>query len=103
MENSMKFSLALALCFSLSACAVAPAQSSYDNAERLRLRKLAENGDRDSQFQLGNAYCCGTGGGFWDTAEAVKWWCKAAAQGQKEAQAAVARAGGECEERPKPL
>ena len=55
------------------------------------MRGLAENGDRESQYQLGNAYCCGTEGGFWDTAEAVKWWCKAAAQGQKDAEAAIAR------------
>ena len=99
----MKFYLALALCFLLSACAAAPSQSSFDNSERLRLRKLAENGDRDSQFQLGSSYCCGTSGGFWDTTEAVKWWCKAAAQGQKEAAAAIARVGGDCAEAPKPL
>jgi TPR repeat protein len=98
MEDSVKFYLAAALCLLLSACAVSPAQSSFDNAERLRLRGLAENGDKDSQYQLGNAYCCGTGGGFWDTAEAVKWWCKAALQGQKDAQAAISRVGGACPE-----
>ena len=95
-EDSMKFYLALAFCFLVSACAVSPAQSSFDNAERLRLRSLAENGDKDSQYQLGNSYCCGTGGGFWDTAEAVKWWCKAASQGQKDAVAAIQRVGGDC-------
>jgi TPR repeat protein len=96
MEDSMKFYLAMAVCFLLAACAVGPAQSSFDNAERLRLRKLAENGDKDSQYQLGNSYCCGTEGGFWDTAEAVKWWCRAASQGQNDAAAAVLRAGGDC-------
>jgi TPR repeat protein len=96
MEDSVKFYLAAALCFLLSACAAGPAQSSFDNSERLRLRSLAENGDKDSQYQLGNAYCCGTRGGFWDTAEAVKWWCKAAVQGQKDAAAAILRVGGDC-------
>ncbi len=101
MEDSVKFYLAVALCFLVSACAVSPAQSSFDNAERLRLRSLAENGDKDSQYQLGNTYCCGSGGGFWDTAEAVKWWCKAAVQGQKEAAEAILRVGGECALTPK--
>jgi len=96
MEDSMKFYLAIALCLLLSACAAGPAQSSFDNSERLRLRELAENGDKESQFQLGNSYCCGTGGGFWDTAEAVKWWCKAAVQGQKDAATAISRVGGDC-------
>ena len=86
------------LCMILAACAAnkAPSKLSYDNSERLELRTAAEKGDREAQYRLGNSYCCGDTGGFWDTREAVKWWCRAAAQGQKEAEAAIARNDGKC-------
>jgi hypothetical protein len=40
--------------------------------------------------------CSWSGGGFWDTAETLKWWCKAASQGQKEATAAILHVDGDC-------
>jgi TPR repeat protein len=99
-EERMKFCGAALLCAALTACAFEqpmPTQANYDNSERRGLREVAEKGDKDAQYRLGNSYCCGPEGGFWDTKEAVKWWCKAAAQGHPDAAAAVSRVGGNCD------
>lgn len=90
------FCLAL-LCLILTSCESAADKSSIDNAARLRLREAADKGDKEAQYELGNAYCCGRPGGFWDTTEAVKWWCKAAKQGQPEAAAAIVNIHATCE------
>jgi TPR repeat protein len=78
----MKFWPALFICLLMTGCAAKKwdTRISYDNSTRVALEQQANNGDADAQFQLGNSYCCGDGG-FYDTAQAVTWWCKAAAQG----------------------
>ena len=50
-----------------------------DSETRQRLTKIAEQGHAEAQYELGLAYCCGTG--FYNTTEAIKWWCRAALQG----------------------
>lgn len=55
----------------------------WDNAARQRYADSAEQGDMNAQYELGVAYCCGTG--FYSTAEAIKWWCRAAKQGHEPA------------------
>jgi TPR repeat protein len=92
----MKICRVVLLCLFAAGCAAGPGKASFDNDERLRLTTAAEQGDREAQYQLGNAYCCGAAGGFWDTAEAVTWWCRAAAQGQADAAAALLRTGRTC-------
>lgn len=59
-------------------------QVTYDNAQRIKHRPAADQGDAVAQFQLGEAYCCGKG--FYDTDEAIRWWCKAAVQSHFKAQ-----------------
>tara|TARA_B110001469_G_C9399773_1_gene205529 strand:+ start:144 stop:533 length:390 start_codon:yes stop_codon:yes gene_type:complete len=49
------------------------------------LKKAAEQGDADAQFNLGCMYADGEGVAE-DSAEAVKWWLKAAEQGDADAQ-----------------
>ena len=49
------------------------------------LRKAAEQGDIDAQYELGNCYYNGRGVSE-DKAEAVKWYRKAAEQGHVNAQ-----------------
>ena len=49
-----------------------------------RLRELAEHGNADAQCMLGYCYYHGNGVDD-DRAEAIKWWRKAAEQGNKEA------------------
>jgi len=93
-------SCAVALAAAVAACAAQPAVVSQSNADRLTLREAADKGDREAQYRLGNSYCCGAEGSFWDTKEAIKWWCKAAAQGQADATAALARVGGACKPEP---
>ncbi|MFO1435602.1 MAG: hypothetical protein U1F34_04300 [Gammaproteobacteria bacterium] len=77
-------------------CAVAPQravdQASHDAAERERWAQMAEHGDAEAQYKLGNAYCCGTDG-YWDTNVAIKWWCAAALRGHTQALAALATHG----------
>ena len=52
------------------------------------LRKAAERGDAKAQFSLGVCYQNGWGVGR-DTAEAAKWYSKAAEQGNADAGAAL--------------
>jgi hypothetical protein len=85
LEDSMKFFRAVCLCWLLACCSSPPPPISdnriaYENAQRMSYRDKAEHGDKDAQYILGNSYCCGEGG-FWDTGEAVRWWCEAAGQG----------------------
>lgn len=43
----------------------------------------ARQGDREAQFKVGEALCCGVSdrGGFYDTRHSVTWLCLSAAQG----------------------
>lgn len=43
----------------------------------------ARQGDREAQFKVGNALCCGVDdrGGFYNTRQAVTWLCLSAVQG----------------------
>ena len=49
------------------------------------LRRKAEQGDAQAQYELGRAYSIGKGAPK-DKAEAAKWYRKAAEQGHAEAQ-----------------
>jgi hypothetical protein len=92
LEDSMKFFRAVGLCWLLAGCStpISDNQISYQNAQRMTYREKAAQGDKDAQYILGNSYCCGEGG-FWDTAEAVAWWCKAAGQGHDGASQRLAQ------------
>lgn len=62
-----------------------------DNTELEKLKKQAEQGDAEVQFQLGRYYDNLDGkSGQEDSAKAVRWYRKAAEQGHAEAQCALA-------------
>lgn len=52
------------------------------------IKKAAEQGDAQAQFNLGNCYAKGEGVSK-DLKEAVKWWCRAADQGHAKAKEAL--------------
>ena len=52
------------------------------------LRKRAENGDADAQYELGDKYFRGKGVGQSD-ADTFHWWCEAAINGHKRAQGII--------------
>lgn len=93
----MKFWPVLLICLSITGCAAKKwdTRISYDNSTRVALQESASNGDAEAQFQLGNSYCCGEGG-FYDTAQAAEWWCKAAAQGHAGAKDTLAEKKTAC-------
>jgi TPR repeat protein len=90
-----KHRLALCLCASLVCAAPAPAQSvkagieAWQTADYARAvaiwRPLAENGDADAAFNLGQAYRLGRGVKL-DLGEAQSWLERAAVQGHVDAQ-----------------
>ncbi|MEN7344047.1 MAG: hypothetical protein AAAFM81_13935 [Pseudomonadota bacterium] len=92
--NSMRWVVALTLTLWLTGCATSGLnQVDAANAERARWQAAAEAGDASAQYALANSYCCGEG--FFDTALAIQWWCKAAAQSHRGALAALeTRASG---------
>lgn len=57
---------------------------------RSALESAARTGDKEAQFQLGKAYCCGYGPGK-DTHVALSWLCKAAKQEHPGAQYEMGR------------
>ena len=59
--------------------------SSEGNTEFSELKRLAESGDADAQYNLGVMYAFGEGVAK-DQVEAVKWYRKAAEQGDADAQ-----------------
>ena len=62
-----------------------------DNTELEKLKKQAEQGNAEAQFQLGRYYDnLDEKSGQEDSAKAVKWYRKAAEQGHAEAQCALA-------------
>ena len=78
-EFPLKFFIVIVLLVILTACApITTSQVGYDNAQRLNLRAAADQGDAETQYLLGESYCCGNG--YYSTDEAVKWWCRAALQ-----------------------
>lgn len=85
----MKFWPVLVLCLVVAGCSTKPVTDnrvSYDNARRIALQESAEKGDAEAQYALGESYCCGEDG-FWDTKQAIYWWCQAAAQSHPQANA----------------
>ncbi len=85
----MKILIILIICFILTSCAkVYDTKMSHAQDERIRWEEKAKKGEPEAQFRLGNAYCCGKNG-FFDTQEAIKWWCKASQQGHLGAKKAL--------------
>ncbi len=72
--------LLVSLFFLLTSC-YNPAKMLYDDYGRQTLTAKAEAGDSDAQYRLGESYCCGPQGYYYDTMKALHWWCKAALQG----------------------
>lgn len=89
MKKAPGFVLALLLAGCSSVPQQALDQGTYDAAQRARLADAAQAGDAVAQYELGNAYCCGESG-YWDTRQAIRWWCAAARQGLEQALAALA-------------
>ncbi len=83
------FILPFVLCLSCARMASSN-KADYINARRIELSPAALKGDAQAQYELGNSYCCGNGG-FFNTEEAVKWWCKAARQGHRKAKRKLER------------
>ncbi len=50
----------------------------------------AEDGDVEAQYKVASLYCCGERP-YYDNIEALKWYCKAAKNGQRDAQFEVAQ------------
>ncbi len=59
------------------------------SASRDELRPLAESGDAEAQYELGQSYCC-LGPGF-DTQTATEWLCRAARQENAKAMVELGR------------
>ena len=77
--NWLRFAAA-ALVAAIAGCA-APGLSQVESDQRQRalLLDAARSGDAQAQYALGTSFCCGDGG-FYNTNEAIRWWCAAAAQ-----------------------
>jgi TPR repeat protein len=68
--------------------------------QREQWRQLADQGDAEAEYQLGMSYCCGNGPGLTE-AIARKWLCRAALQGNEQAQLQLGRMyGNEIKKRP---
>ena len=78
----------LVLSMMVAACAPAD-QEVQDQRARARWQSAAEAGDREAQFQLAEAYCCGIGPDY-STDQALKWYCESARRGYVPAQMALA-------------
>jgi uncharacterized protein len=52
-------------------------------------KKMALDGDVEAQYKVGTMYCCGERPKY-DNVQALKWFCMAAKQGQRDAQFKVA-------------
>jgi TPR repeat protein len=94
----MKFCRVLVFCLLLGSCKsvhVTDNVTSYDNAKRIDLQEKAAKGDKEAQYELGSSYCCGENG-FWDTKQAVHWWCLAVGQGHDGAKARLDGIGKKC-------
>ena len=61
-----------------------------DKPQREQFLAQAQAGNADAQYALGMSYCCGNGPGL-DTQQAVRWLCRAALQGHKDAAFALAQ------------
>ena len=74
----------IAMCFfGMLAVTVASAdQAQIDSARGAWLQK-ARAGDAESQYHMGEAYCCDT---VEHTRQALRWYCRAAMQGYSDAQ-----------------
>src|SRR5438876_692798 len=83
-ENSSLFTLLLLL--SAAALQLHAQQSDADRKLLADIRAKAENGDAQSQFDLGQAFFFGDLGVAKDDAEAVKWYRKAVEQNFAQAQ-----------------
>ena len=81
--NVLRTGLVAALALLTGCASVSLGRVDHDNALREQLTPRAEQGDTQAQFDLGEAWCCGTG--FYSTEEALKWWCRAAASGHEGA------------------
>jgi TPR repeat protein len=83
--------IAIACCLLVGACveiydAISAYNARYRSEARMRLyRPLAENGNRDAQFQLGVMYASGFGAPR-DQPKALFWYRKAAAQHSAKAE-----------------
>ena len=72
------------------------AQEAYDAGRRDALRAGATAGDPVAQYELGDSYCCRSGGPLnnvtiYDNHKATHWYCKAAHKGYAPAQLRLAR------------
>ena len=85
MKQSLHFSLLQLLAAAIIALFV-PTNASAQSADDYRVE--AEQGDAMAQYNLGVCYYNGEGVAQ-NYAEAVKWWSKAAEQGQAEAKTAL--------------
>ena len=93
MKNNTKTSMKhpITLCVLIAAVALSGCTEKQSKTDRKPLadtRAKAENGDAQSQFNLGSWYAKGEGVAK-DYVEAVKWYRKAAEQNSAEAQDAL--------------
>lgn len=86
--NCMKSKI-VAMCFFgfLTVAAASADQAQIDSARSAWLHK-AQAGDVESQYRMGEAYCCDT---VEHTRQALRWYCRAAMQGSADAQYEMGR------------
>ena len=77
----------------LSGCNGTIGQDGTARVYRLDWEQAAADGDKDAQYNIGNSYCCGRGLTY-STALAIAWLCRAAIQGQVDAQYELANIYG---------
>lgn len=80
----------------LSGCATAAIQGASRASDQVTIASYksdAEAGDPVAQYKVGMAHCCTIAGsmGVLNNQEATKWFCKAAAQGNTDAQYELGR------------
>ena len=68
---------------------------SYIEAERAKWKEAAYSGDSEAQFRFANSFCCGQSA-YFSLEEATTWWCRAARQKHKGAQAALKKHQATC-------
>jgi len=71
----------LAMGLSLSGCLMNWYHPFISEHTRATKKAAADAGDPAALYAMGDSYCCGPKGGYYDTEKAMAYWCRAAKMG----------------------